>query len=87
MGIKMKTIEDECEFCSGKVNADPASANWHTWKDMEHGEDFIVTKLPQVEYYELKMISTVIIGNEVDICAIRIGLNYCPICGRRLTKV
>ena len=80
-------VEDKCPFCSGEVNADPASENWHNWKDMQHGLDFIITKLPQVEYYELKMFSTVIIGDDVDTCAIRIGLNYCPICGRKLTSI
>lgn len=77
---------DECLFCSGEVNDDPVSDNWHTWRNMRHGEDFKITKLPSVEYYELVMRSTVIIDKEVDYCNIRITLNYCPVCGRRLTK-
>ena len=80
-------IKDKCPFCSGKVNEDPVSDNWHTWRDMQHGVDFKVLKLPKVEYYELILRSTIVAENdEVDTCNIRILLQYCPVCGRKMTK-
>ena len=79
-------MSDECLFCSGKVNDDPVSENGHQWKDLKHIEDFKIYKLPRVDYYSLRMRSTVIIENEIDYANIWITLNYCHVCGRRLTK-
>ena len=86
MGIRMKTMGDKCPFCSGQVNDYSASENWHQWKGMKHGVDFKISKLPLVEYYELNISSTIIIGDELDHSLISLELNYCPICGRKLSK-
>ncbi len=63
-------MSDECLFCSGKVNTDPASENGHQWKDLKHIEDFKVIKQPKVDHYELRIRSTVIIEKDVDLASI-----------------